>query len=120
MAVELNPENGDCRRSLGRAQYRIGDWKGCVESFGKRPDKTADYFLAMACWRLGDKARAHDLFHRADEWRVGYEKNWKSNTLPSPAMLRGIRAEAAALLGVKPPVGEAKPMPAPETKRPTG
>jgi serine/threonine-protein kinase len=115
-AAKLNPENGKSRQSLGRAQYRIGDWKGCVESLEKGPDKTADYFLAMAYWQLGDKARAHELFDRTDQWLVGYEKSWKPIALPSPAMLRGIRAEAAAILGVNLPSGEAKSRPSPRSK----
>ena len=105
---------------MGWAQYRLGDWKGCITAVEKSKDfsTAGDYFGAMAYWQLGDKA--HDLFHRTDQWLVGYEKSWTPSTLPTPAMLRGIRAEAAALLGVNPPTGEAKPKPAPESKGPPG
>jgi hypothetical protein len=119
-AMELTPESG--QQNVGWAQYRLGDWKGCISSLEKWKDfaKEGDYFGAMALWQLGDKTKAVDLFHRTDEWLAGYEKRWTPSTLPTPAMLWGIRAEAAALLGVNPPTGEAKVTPAAESKGPPG
>src|SRR5262249_18878037 len=106
-AVELKPEDGTARQSLGWAQYRVGDWKGCIESLMKTDAPTNGSFIgAMAHWQLGDKAKARDLFDRADQWLKGYEERCSERekrgeiTYPFPRMLRRVRTEAAALLGV--------------------
>ncbi|APW64287.1 serine/threonine-protein kinase [Paludisphaera borealis] len=101
-AVELAPESGMARQSLGWALYRTGDWKGCVESFKKDGEKATDFFLAMAYWRLGDKAKAREVFDRSSTWLVGYEQRWtrNPNVYPIPSMQRRVRAEAAALMGL--------------------
>src|SRR5262249_25634502 len=72
-AVELKPEYGTALPSLGWAQYRLGDWKGCIASL---TENEGDHLslLAMAYWQLGDKAKARDLFDRADQWLKGYEE----------------------------------------------
>jgi tetratricopeptide (TPR) repeat protein len=101
-AVEIAPESGMARQSLGWALYRTGDWKGCVESFRKEGEQATDYFLAMAYWRLGDKTKAREVFDRSSTWLVGYEQRWdrNPNVYPIPSMQRRVRAEAAALLGL--------------------
>ena len=74
-AVELTPEDGMARQSLAWAQYRNGDWKGCIESQTQteHPDE-GGFFLAMAYHQLGDKDQARSWFDRAAAWLVGYEK----------------------------------------------
>ena len=49
----------------------MGDWKGCIETLEKDatiPEDSDDFFLAMAYWQLGDKAKARAVFDRADRW----------------------------------------------------
>jgi tetratricopeptide (TPR) repeat protein len=107
---------GLARQTLGWAQYRAGDWKGCIESLEMVQDyqRDGDYFAAMAHWQLGDEAEARTLFHKSDMWLPDYERRWTANerrgvlTHPEPAMLRRIRAEAAALLGVDAKTTEAR------------
>ncbi|WP_406697093.1 serine/threonine-protein kinase [Singulisphaera sp. Ch08] len=98
-AVALVPESGMAQQSLGWVLYRTGDWKGCVESWEKQRKKATDFVLAMAYQRLGEEAKAREMFDRADAWLPGYEERWKPTIYPTPAMQRRIRAEAAALLG---------------------
>ena len=49
---------------MGRGQYRLGNWKGCIETIsGLYQDgeidsfRFDDFFLAMANWQLGNKAQ---------------------------------------------------------------
>jgi hypothetical protein len=63
----------------------------------------------MAHWKLGDRAKARAVFDRADAQLKGYEDTWKKRAYgqgvvyhPEPWMLRPVRSEAAALLGVVP------------------
>ena len=108
-AVELSPgDDGTTRQSLGWALFRAGDWKGCIETLSEK-DFMHCAFLAMAHWKLGDKARARELFDRADKGLADYETRWNPGTYPYPSMLRQVRDEAAALLGVETPSGEAAP-----------
>ena len=98
-AVELKPGDGMCRQSLGWALYRAGDLRGCMEHLSERDFMTCA-FLAMAHWRLGDKERARALYDVAERGLAGYEKRWKPGVYPTPTMLRRMRDEAAALLGM--------------------
>jgi tetratricopeptide (TPR) repeat protein len=110
-ASELKPDDPMARQSLAWARYRVGDWKGCVEWLEKRGTnpKTGDFIAAMAYWKLGDRAEARAVFDLADAWLKGYEDRWKKEYgqgvrhHPEPWMLRPVRSEAAALLGVVPP-----------------
>jgi eukaryotic-like serine/threonine-protein kinase len=111
--------------SLGWALYRTGDWRGCIETLGKAsgpPEKNDPellYFTAMAHWQLGQKDQARACFERADKGLPGYEEECKELKIrgkygwPDPAMLRWVRAEAAALLGVSDSPSD------PEKKRPS-
>jgi hypothetical protein len=55
----------------------------------------------MAYWQSGAKDRARACFARADTWLREHERKRKPGEYPSPAMLRLLRTEAEALLGVK-------------------
>jgi hypothetical protein len=116
-AVELMPEDKMARESLGGVLYRTGDWKGCIESLMKTDAPTNGSFIgAMAHWQLGEKAKARELFEQADKWLVGYAERWKQHhAYPSPAILRGMRAEAASLLGIKEPDSKRTSEPTPKT-----
>ena len=124
-AVSQNPGNGVALDALGCAQYRAGDWKGCIETFRKgNSNDWGNYFVAMAYWQSGDKDRARSCLASADAWVAGYETRWEGRrkrhfeSYPKPVMLHRIRTEAAALMGVEPAKGEAKPETAPGAKVP--
>ena len=110
-AVELKP-NTLTRQALGWAQYRMGDWRGCIKTLEKLQldHDGGDYFAAMAYWQLGDKALARSRYDRTDKWLPQYEEQSNRSmkkllkgdiSCPDPVLLRYVRVEAAALLGVK-------------------
>ena len=121
-AVELKPEDGMCRQSLGWALL-AGDLEGCIATLSEK-DFMHCPFLAMAHWRLGDKDRAFELFDRADKGLPGYERRCEERlkqgrrSYPSPAVLRRVQAEATALLGVESSKDEARPKAAPDSAGP--
>jgi hypothetical protein len=112
-AVERGPDDVIPRQSLGWALYRVGDWKGCIESL-MNTDAPANgsFIAAMAHWRLGNKVEARESFDRGDAWLKRYDGQWNASIYPPPFMLRRARAEAAMLLGVEPSRQEATSGPA--------
>jgi tetratricopeptide (TPR) repeat protein len=121
-AAELRPDDLMALQSLGWALYRAGDWTGSIDSLmksmGGKPEKgdlCQWLVLAMDYWNQGDRDRARDLFARADEhferYVSGLDRRWQKGEAvhPEPGLLRGIRAEAAALLGVTTPEIGRKP-----------
>jgi eukaryotic-like serine/threonine-protein kinase len=108
-ANELMPEDGMVQQSLGWAQYRVGDWKGCIESLMKTDaPSNGSYVAAMAYLKLGEEAKARESFDRCDVWLKRYEELWNPGVYPSLFLMRQLRAEAAAMLGLHPSQGEAK------------
>jgi tetratricopeptide (TPR) repeat protein len=103
-AVELAPHLLTCRGTLGRAQYRNGDYRAamvtlenCIRS--REGEKSyncfflADcFFLAMAYWQLGDREQARRYFERGIQ-PTGRE-------IAPYITIQQIRAEAAALLEI--------------------
>jgi serine/threonine protein kinase/uncharacterized protein HemY len=113
-AVVRDPAEAAIWNTLGVAHYRAGNWKDAVaaleESMARNRERRGGYsvdwfFLAMAHWRLGDKARAGKWYTAARLWMDKHD--------PTNAELRRFRAEAAALLGLpdQPPEGQAQPKP---------
>jgi Flp pilus assembly protein TadD len=104
-AVELAPKEGGYWNTLGAAHYRAGDWKAAIEALNrsmelhKGGDSNDWFFLAMACWQLGDKPQARSWYDKAVGWM---EKNQ-----PTAEELIRFRAEAAALLGLPEPTAPA-------------
>jgi tetratricopeptide (TPR) repeat protein len=96
-AVDLDPNRGDCWKTLGAALYRAGEWNAVMEALRKANrinENGANYFLlAMAHWQEGDRDQARQWYDRAVQWM---EKN-----KPGFEELRHIQAEATALLGIK-------------------
>jgi hypothetical protein len=84
---------------LGAAQYRAGDMKAAVAALEKsRPfsgggDGSDFFFLAMACWKQGEKDQARRWFDQAVQWT--------EKSRPHDPELRRFRAEAAELLNVE-------------------
>jgi serine/threonine protein kinase len=106
--VERDPKDNMAWQALGWLQYRLGDWRRCIESLEQHTSaRDGTFITAMAHWRLGDEAVARAHFRKADEWFKGYErrceelrKQGREVPLPSPGALRQLRAEATALLGI--------------------
>jgi tetratricopeptide (TPR) repeat protein len=105
-AVKLAPKEGALWNTLGAAHYRKGDWKAAIEAldksrkYRKGGDASDFFFLAMACWQLGQKDDARRWYKQAVRW---VEKN--SDALAKNPQwteeLRRFRAEAKELLNVK-------------------
>ena len=99
-AVELMPRMGTYHDTYGTALYQAGRWKAALEalktsdqlSIGK-PEGSTAFFIAMAHWRLGDKAEARRCYDRAVVWM---DKNQ-----PKDEELFRFRAEASELLDVQ-------------------
>jgi tetratricopeptide (TPR) repeat protein len=97
----VEPPFGNPRASLvlGVAQYRADDWKAAVTTLSKSvqqhegPENGAGFFLAMAQWRLGEKARAREQCEGAILWTVQYR--------PKDPELQRFHAEAVRLLGLE-------------------
>jgi tetratricopeptide (TPR) repeat protein len=118
-AAELKPGDQMCEQSLGWALYRSGDWKGCIETLEKhRGGLEGVFILGMAYWQSGRRDAARVTMEGSDEFLKTYEKSCEEKlkrgrtTHPTPAMLRRLRAEAMALMGMTPAQAGGKPGPA--------
>ena len=113
--VELAPEEGIFRNTLGIVHYRVGDWQAAIAALDKSMelreggDSNDYFFLAMAHWQLGHKEDARQWYARAVEWME--KKN------PSNEELLRFRAEAAKLLGITEPQSSTEPK-SPEAETP--
>src|SRR5262249_6787684 len=103
-AVELVPNTGAYRNTLGVARYRAGDWEGAVEALEKSMELRAGgdaydwLFLAMAHQRLDDAVQARKWYDRAAGWIEGNQVLLEKKKAQGDE-LRRFRAEAEALLG---------------------
>jgi serine/threonine protein kinase/Tfp pilus assembly protein PilF len=112
-AVLLETESTTTWQVLGWAYYRTGDWQASIEALEKscklQSNGIGDYaqwfFLAMAHWKLGQNEEARRWYDKA----VQSETTW-------PEFRARLRAEAAALLGIKEPP-RARPDEAPADKQ---
>ncbi|HEY2786999.1 MAG TPA: protein kinase [Fimbriiglobus sp.] len=99
--VDRVPGDGLYRNTLGVAEYRAGEWNAAVATLQKSEELLAggqasfnQFFLAMAHWKLGEKAQARRNYDRAVQWMEKYK--------PRDGELLRFRAEAAQLLDVPP------------------
>jgi serine/threonine protein kinase/Flp pilus assembly protein TadD len=113
-ALELSPGNAGCWNTLGVVQYRLGQWQAARAALSRaielRGGDSAGWFiLAMTHARLGEK----------DQARRCYDRAWTemAKDRPTDQRLRGLRAEAAALLGVPLPAEPAKEGASPPRKQ---
>jgi serine/threonine protein kinase/WD40 repeat protein len=100
-AVELEPDNGLYRNTLGVALYRGGHYREAVATL-EANDQNADfagwdlYFLAMAQHQLGEPAKAREYLDRAVRW---HQDKGSGRSPSHREELARFRAEAEALLG---------------------
>jgi serine/threonine protein kinase/tetratricopeptide (TPR) repeat protein len=102
-AVEMDQGSDDWAwQSLGWAEGRLANWRGCIEALEKQSSyaRDGDFFAAIAYWHLGDQTKARELFDRSERWFANLGTRWDPSVYPLSAMLQSIRAEAAALLGL--------------------
>jgi Flp pilus assembly protein TadD len=101
-AVQGSPKNAELAGTLGTARYRTGDWKQAAQDLERairhrspKDPRNANesFFLAMACWQLGDRAGARTWFDRG----IALMDRDKARD----DEVRRFRAEAAELLGIK-------------------
>ncbi len=98
-AIELDPKQGNWWITLCAAHYCAGNWKDALAALEqsmklrKGGDEYDWFFMAMVHWKLGDKTQARSWYDKAVPLM---EKN-----RPDVQDLIRVRAEAAALLGVK-------------------
>jgi tetratricopeptide (TPR) repeat protein len=96
-AVSQAPRGGDCRRALGAALVRSGDWRGAIAELDQAValrsggDGREWLLLALAHARLGDLDRACEWYDRAVKWLA--------DGRAEDATLRQLQAEAVAALG---------------------
>jgi serine/threonine protein kinase/Tfp pilus assembly protein PilF len=96
-AVAGEPSVGDIWNTLGVAHYQAGNWKEAVAALERsmalrQAGNSLDwFFLGMAHWHLGDKARAGKWYTAALLWMQKHN--------PTDGDLVRLRSEAAALLG---------------------
>src|SRR5262249_27273661 len=103
-AVELAPQDGNSRHTLGVALYRAGDWQAALGEltrsmeFRKGGDSVDWLFLAMAHRQLGHRDEARQWFERAAKWMDEHATRNKE-LLRFQELLR-FRAEAEELLQI--------------------
>jgi tetratricopeptide (TPR) repeat protein len=73
MSVDLEPQNGAHRETLGVARYRIGHWNEAIESLEKSLELQGDngvalLFLAMAYSHMGEQDQARQSYDLALQW----------------------------------------------------
>jgi serine/threonine protein kinase len=98
-ATQFAPLNECYHGTLGTARYSAGDWKGAIADLEKAINlRKADdptnafegFFLAMACWKIGEKDKARSWFAKSVQWMEKGEEDI--------AALKHFRIEAAKLL----------------------
>jgi tetratricopeptide (TPR) repeat protein len=94
-AMELEPKNAQFLNTRGVARYRLGDCIGAIDDLERgialRKFNGHDgFFLAMSYARLGDLAKAEQLFDQSDEWAKQAD--------PENSELKRFREEAAFVL----------------------
>jgi serine/threonine protein kinase len=97
-AVAREPEKGAYWSTLGMARYRTGEWaaaeaalKRSIELHGRGGEPWDWFFLAMACWRQGEREEARTWHDKCRAWMA-------KNPWPPENLLR-YQKEANALMG---------------------
>jgi serine/threonine protein kinase/tetratricopeptide (TPR) repeat protein len=102
VAVQLGPQFSDSWNNLGVAYYRNGELNAAIEALDRAAEMRLDrpayghdefFWLAMAHWKLGDKAQAYACFDTGDQLFWEYSVDDGS--------IARIRGEAAEMLGIE-------------------
>src|SRR5262249_7054519 len=107
-AVQLKPQEGGHWNTLGVALYRAGDWKAAVAALDKsvqlRKGGSAEdwLFLAVAHWKLDDRAEARKWYDQAVAWLEKNRQALAKNARQADE-LRRFRSEAEEVLELKKP-----------------
>jgi tetratricopeptide (TPR) repeat protein len=103
-ATKLHPNSDFASMTLGAAYYRCGDWQASRDVLNPslhlgatNEDDRKFFLLAMVDWQLDQRDAAHAWYDRA----VKCMKNQ-----PVGQDVLGLRAEAAALLGIEDPAAD--------------
>jgi tetratricopeptide (TPR) repeat protein len=97
-AIERNARSVDAWKTLGIADYRMGDYAGALDALGKAIALQKDnplaeqFFIAMAHWRLGQEQQARQCFEKA-------ARSMNEAGRHDDDLVR-FRAEAASVLGI--------------------
>jgi serine/threonine protein kinase len=88
----------ECKKLAGLAHYRAGDWRASRNALAqfqehRAPDSWVWFVRAMAEWQLGEREAARMSFDAG--------ARWMQENRPADLDLRRLRAEAAALIGIK-------------------
>jgi tetratricopeptide (TPR) repeat protein len=101
-AVNARPDWPYYSQTLGIIYYRLGRYEKAIETFQKTLEMYWDpnpawefFFMAMAQWRLGDKALARNLYYQGVEnmARANLNDYFRNELLP-------FQYEAAELIGI--------------------
>jgi serine/threonine protein kinase/tetratricopeptide (TPR) repeat protein len=113
-AAELNLSSSFGRDALALAYQHAGRHDEALAAIkeGKERGNWSQFILSMALHGRGDKTRARAIYDQAGTWMDEHDpSNWSGGLL---------RAQAAALLGVKQPEGKVKPAGTTKTKSAPG
>jgi tetratricopeptide (TPR) repeat protein/serine/threonine protein kinase len=99
LALAREPHNGVFMNTLGTAYYRAGNWQATIDTLKEADElyqgqffSSDAFFIAMACWQLGDKERAR-------KWHAAGVR-WMEKYAPNDEEQRRFRSEAATMLGL--------------------
>jgi tetratricopeptide (TPR) repeat protein len=101
-AQSMAPEWGESWNTLGVAYYRVGDWDEAIQTLKRSMELRSGgdafdwFFLAMAYYQKKDKIKAEEWYNQA------VQELGQTNTYVYEPIFQ-YHAEAAALLGKKPP-----------------
>jgi serine/threonine protein kinase/tetratricopeptide (TPR) repeat protein len=96
-AIGRAPNDREYWATMGLARFRVGEWDGAIAALEKGPPErnggnAADWIMAMAHWRRGEREQARIRFDKA--------VLWLDRNKPRDDDMLVLRAEAAALLGL--------------------
>jgi tetratricopeptide (TPR) repeat protein len=103
-SVAADPSKGNAWNTLGVAYFRIGKWESSIHAV-KNSLQSSDrwpshFFLAMAHFRMGDKAAAQGWYDQAGRWLDGNDPDRMALSPESVEDLTRLRREAELLLGI--------------------
>jgi tetratricopeptide (TPR) repeat protein/tRNA A-37 threonylcarbamoyl transferase component Bud32 len=102
-SVELAPDDGLAKLSLGWAMFRKGHWQECLDVLDheamSKDDEPGSTIIAMALWKLDRRDDARARYEGAENRLKEYEKKDREadGIFPLLSMLKRLHQEAAAM-----------------------